>query len=229
VLSGQALTFSDVVGELEVIQREFRAGVGALPVLSAKWLVFSVLAIAQAGLITAVFCAFPRRAPQRFVAFGPELDLFLGLAALSVAAMTLGMFVSTLAAKLEHAVAIVTLTTITQIALNGVTSGLSGSSLTAAVAVLLPDRWGLAAAASSVDLLGIDNRPPAAVSPDGLWRHSTGQWLWDLGVLLALSAVFFGLAVWRLHSRLKPKKVRHRWLSALRLRFPAPRRRRLPA
>lgn len=198
VLSGQALTYSDVVGDLEIIQREYRVGVGALPVLSAKWLVYAVVAIAQAGLITVVFCAFGDRAPQRFVEFSPEADLFVGLAVLSVAAMSLGMLISTMAAKLEHAVAIVTLTSIAQIALNGVTSSLSSFTGIAAFAAALPDRWGVAAVASSV----------GTVSPDALWRHTAGQWITDLVVLAALSALFFWLAVGRLNLRLKPKAAR---------------------
>ncbi len=206
VLSGQALTYSDVVNELEIIRREFRAGVSAFSVLVTKWLVYAVIAIGQAGLITVVFCTFPHRAPQRSVFSGPETGLFLSLAALSVAAMTLGLLLSTLASKLEHAVAMVTATSIAQIALNGVTSHLAKFSVTAALAAVLPDRWGLAAAASSIDLRGINQGHPTQVSADALWRHSFGQWSQDLAALGLLSAVFFGLAVWRLHTRLRPRR-----------------------
>ena len=204
VLSGQALTYSDVVNEIDVIRREYRAGIGVVPVLTAKWLVYAVLAIAQAALITAVFCAIPQRAPQRSVFFGPEADLFIGLAALSVAAMTLGMLISTLASKLEHAVALVTATSIAQIALNGVTSDLSKPSITSVLAGLLPDRWGLAAAASSVDLRGIDEANRALASNDALWTHSAGQWLQDLAAMSVLAAVFFALAAFRLNRKLRP-------------------------
>lgn len=217
VLSGQALTYSDVVGELEIIQREFRIGVGSLPVLSAKWLAYATVAIAQAGVITVVFCAFAP-APQRFVAINPEIDLFIGLAVLTVSAMSLGMLISTVAAKLESAVAIVTLTSIAQIALNGVTSDLSNSSI-AWVAALFPDRWGLAAAASSIDLRGIEASRPGLVPGDALWRHTFGQWLWDLSFPLILSAVFFVLAVYRLHVRLRPKKATGRRSRASRRRW----------
>ena len=198
VLSGQALTYSEVVNELPIIRREFRAGVSAFQVLSTKWLVYSVMALLQASLITVVFCLFPQRGPQRWVLYGPEIDLFLGLAALSVAAMTLGLLVSTLAAKLEHAVALVTLTSIVQIALNGITSDLSQPSATSVLAALWPDRWGVAAVASSVNLRG--------VSADGLWRHSTGQWSQDMLALAVLTIVFFALAVWRLQARLRPPR-----------------------
>lgn len=217
VLSGQALTYSDVVNELDVIRREFRAGVGAVLVLMAKWLVYAVLAVAQAGLITVVFCAVPGRGPQRSVLINPEMDLFLGLAALSVAAMTLGLLVSTLARKLEHAVAIITATSIAQIALNGVTSDLSTSSVTSAIAGLLPDRWGLAAAASSVDLRGINAGHVTAVSADPLWTHTSGQWFQDVAALALLSAGYFALAAWRLNTRLRPiGPRRRRWLSRTR-------------
>ena len=55
------------------------------------------------------------------------------------------------------------------------------------LAALLPDRWGLAAAASSIDLRGIN----ADIS-QGRGRaveHTSGQWILDLTVLGVLSAV----------------------------------------
>ena len=193
--------------------------------LAAKWLVYAVLAVAQAGLITLVFCAFPNRGPDRSLLAGPETGLFLSLAALTVAAMTLGLLISTLAAKLEHAVAIVTATSIGQIALNGVTSHLSGKLATSMIAALLPDRWGLAAAASAIDLRSISAAMPTtghavkghavssqapAVGTDALWRHSTGQWSQDLIALGLLCCIYFALAVWRLHVRLRPSRPQRR-------------------
>jgi ABC-type multidrug transport system ATPase subunit len=207
ILGGQALTYSDVVNELEVVKREYRAGVGALSVLLAKWLVYSVIAIAQAAVITLVFCTVPDRAPIRSLFVGPEVNLFLSLSALTIAAMTLGLLVSTVAAKLEHAVAMVTAISIAQIALNGVTSNLSKGGPIAVLGELFPDRWGLAAAASSVDLRGINGLD---VNPDALWRHTTGQWLTDIVALALLSAAFFALATWRLNTRLRLKTGRRR-------------------
>jgi hypothetical protein len=138
--------------------------------------------------------------------------LFLGLAALSIAAMTLGLLVSTLATKLEHAVAIITATSIAQIALNGVTSDLSQPSLISWIADLLPDRWGLAAAASSIDLRGINQGHPTQVGADAIWGHSSGQWIQNVAVLGLLSAVFFIVAAWRLHARLRPPRAAARRL-----------------
>jgi ABC-type multidrug transport system ATPase subunit len=220
VLSGQALTYNDVVNEIEIIRREHRAGVGVLPVLTAKWLVYALMAIAQAGVITVVFCAIGHRAPQRSVLIGPRTDLFIGLAALSVASMTLGMLISTLSSKLEHAVALVTATSIAQIALNGVTSSLAQFSVLPAIAAALPDRWGLAAVASSVDLRGADHASRALVINDALWTHSTGHWLTDMAWLILLGTAFFALSVARLRARLQPatagKSLLRRWNLARR-------------
>jgi ABC-type multidrug transport system ATPase subunit len=210
VLAGQALTYSDVVEELGMIRREFRAGVGAFPVLATKWLVYAVIAVTQAALITTVFCAVPHLAPQHGILFGPEVDLFLSLAALSVAAMTLGLFISTLAVKLAQAVALVTLTSIVQIALNGITSDLSGTGL-GVVACIFPSRWGVAAAASSIDLRGINASYPGQVFPDALWSHTAGQWYLDLAALGLLTVVFFGMAAARLHARLRLPGPARRW------------------
>ena len=86
------------------------------------------------------------------------------------------------------------------------------------LAALLPDRWGLAAAASSIDLRGINADHPSQVGADALWQHTSGQWILDLTVLGVLSAVFYALAVWRLQRRLRPprsarpatRRTRHR-------------------
>jgi len=207
ILSGQALTYSDVVNELKIIEREYRAGVRPLSVLLSKWLVYAVFAIFQAGVITVVFCLIPHRAPVQSLVGGPELNLFLSLGALTVVAMTLGLLVSTLAGKLEHAVAMVTGISIVQIAFNGVTSNLSKGGLLSVFSEPLPDRWGLAAAASSVDLRGIGG---PNVYPDALWAHTDLQWLTDMTALCLLGALFFVLATWRLRSRLRLQTDRRR-------------------
>jgi ABC-type multidrug transport system ATPase subunit len=203
ILSGQALTYSDVVNELKIIEREYRAGVRAFSVLIAKWLVYAVIAVAQAGVITFVFCVFPGRAPGRSLIIGPEVNLFFSLAALTVTAMTLGLLVSAVAAKLEHAVAMVTAISIAQIALNGITSNLSKGGVIAVIGEALPDRWGLAAAASSIDLRGVDG---IRVSRDALWDHTTGQWLTDVAALAVLGVMYFALATCLLKSRLRVDK-----------------------
>ncbi|MDH2430332.1 ATP-binding cassette domain-containing protein [Sphaerisporangium sp. TRM90804] len=219
ILSGQALTYSDLISEGPIVRREHRTGVSPLAVTLAKWLVYAVVAVAQAVVITWLFCAVPDRAPSRGLLFTPVVDLMISLSALTVAAMSLGLVISTLVRSLEQAVPIVTIVTITQIAFNGASSDLSQNNLVGLPSLLLPDRWGLAAAAAATDLRGV-NGP--RMNQDALWRHTQAQWFQDLVWLGVLSLVFFVLATYLLHRRLRPPRPSR----PTRLRLPGVRGRR---
>ena len=48
------------------------------------------------------------------------------------------------------------------------------------IAGLMPSRWGFAATASTVDLHAVNPLAEADFS----WKHSSGQWLLDMGLLI---------------------------------------------
>ncbi|MFI6295895.1 ATP-binding cassette domain-containing protein [Nonomuraea sp. NPDC050790] len=194
MLSGQALTYSDVVAEMGTITREHRTGVMVTAVLAAKWQVFAAVAILQALIMALVF-TWIRPGPAEPLWTTPVLDLFLTLAVLSVSAMSLGLLISVSVRKLEQAVLAVTLTSVAQIALNGSTADLSGGGALAVAAALLPDRWGLAATASLTGLPG---------GREALWSHTSGQWLFDLGMCAALALAYSLAATAVLSARLRP-------------------------
>ncbi|HUY51192.1 MAG TPA: ATP-binding cassette domain-containing protein [Streptosporangiaceae bacterium] len=198
MLSGQALTYGDIINEFPSILREHRTGAVTLAVMVAKWLVFALVAVLQALVITVVYTSL-RPGPAYSVALGPGWELWLDLAALSVATMTLGLLISASFQKLEQAVAAITGISIVQIALNGAFSDLSGDRVQNAVAILLPSRWGLSATASSINIRHVSQ----ATFNDAQWHHSVGQWAFDLAMLGLLTAVYFGLATWQLRRRLK--------------------------
>ncbi|NKZ05272.1 ATP-binding cassette domain-containing protein [Actinomadura latina] len=204
VLSGLALTYSNLVSEFPVIKREHRTGTRVLPVMLSKFLVFTVIAILQAGAMTLVFCAF--HAPTASVRLPARIELFADLAALGVASMSLGLLISAHARRLEHAVAAFTLASLTQIALNGYTSDLSDGGPLNWFSMLLPDRMGLAAIASSTDLTAITARvvPRDQLIVDGNWAHTAGAWQQDLLWLGVLTLVYLGLAAHGLSVRLRP-------------------------
>jgi len=187
-LVSQALTYSDLVNDYPVIRREHRTGVVTTAVVLAKWLVFAVLAVIQAVVITAVFRLW-RGGPSYHTTLAPTLELFVDLALTGVCAMSLGLFISAVSRNLPQAVGLATGAAVAQVALNGVTVNLANPAwfLTG----VLPARWGLAAAAVTVDLRRLNPRAPN----DGLWQHSTGQWQWDLLMLLVLTGALTGLAV----------------------------------
>ena len=207
MLSGQALTYGDLVLDFPIIHREHRTGAVLPAVMLSKWLVFAAVAVIEAGLMTGAFIFVARRpGPAYSTALPPLAGLFCDLAALTITAMSLGLLISALARKLEQAVALVTLTSITQIALNGLTAQLS--PFLNLIAVLLPDRWGLAAAASSVDLDRI-SLPPHKPA-DALWRHTSGQWMTDMIALAVLAVGYAVLATLVLRSRTRLRTPRRR-------------------
>ncbi|WP_345561133.1 ATP-binding cassette domain-containing protein [Nonomuraea rosea] len=193
VLSGQALTYSDIVADYSIIRRERRTGTLSLAVTLSRWLVYAIVAVAEALVITALF-VWIRPGPVHSLVLGPTAELFVTLAALTVASMSLGLLISVVARKLEQAVALATATSVAQIALNGVTADLSGNPVLTVMAALLPDRWGLAAAASSLGLRELD---VPGTPQDALWRHDLHQWLFDLAALGVVTlACFAGATLW---------------------------------
>lgn len=198
MLTGQALTYSDIINDYPTIRREHRTGTFTFPVVAAKWLVFGAIAIMQAGLITGVYTAL-RPEPSYSLLFGHVADLFIDLAAMSIATMTLGLLISAALRNLEQAIAVVTGVSIAQIALNGVASNLSTNLPMNVISMFLPSRWGLAATAASVNLRGIS----PSVTADALWHHTLAQWAVDMGWLALLTAVYFTLAYAFLSARLK--------------------------
>ncbi|WP_143765507.1 ATP-binding cassette domain-containing protein [Catenulispora acidiphila] len=205
VLTGQALTYSDIVSEVGVIRRECRTGCRPVSVILAKWLVFSLMAAVQAALVTLVFVLW-RGAPVSSVAVGGTADLFIGLAAMAVAAVSVGLLVSARAARLEQAVGLATGVALIQVALNGVTIGLKGP--TNWIGYIAPSRWGMAALASSTNLNSLA-RPPAGTAAqmsghsDRMWAHTQGHWLVGLTMLGLFSVLCVILAVLALKVRLR--------------------------
>jgi hypothetical protein len=67
---------------------------------------------------------------------------------------------------------------------------------------LAPSRWGLAAAASTIDLNNLQPAVPGE-PPDSLWDKTAGTWLKDMGMLGGLGLTYLIVAWWRL-ERLRP-------------------------
>ena len=64
---------------------------------------------------------------------------------------------------------------------------------------VMPARWGYAAQASTVDLLTVS--PGPQTPKDDLFKHTSGAWLFDMGMLALLSVVYATAVRW--YIRLK--------------------------
>jgi ABC transport system ATP-binding/permease protein len=197
VLSGQSLAYSDIVSDLSAIRREHRTGTLILPVLLSRWLVFAFLAVLQSLVITWSYLQV-RPGPTYSLVLSPDVELFVDLAATSVAAMTLGLLVSAAMPRLDQAIMVVTGLSVAQITLNGVVTRLSGRSVLNLVSPVFPSRWGVGATGASMNLSRISH----LMSHDALWSHTVAQWRTDLAALGLLTAAYFLLAYWLLARRL---------------------------
>jgi ABC-type multidrug transport system ATPase subunit len=193
LLSGQMISFSNIIDNTPLIRRDHRAGTSALIVVLSKWLAFLPVAGLQALAISLSYLAI-QPAPRQSGTVAPALELIAELACMTVAAMSLGLLISATARRLEQAF-ILTAVSITQIALAGVLlpriPEVPAANITS---MLLPARWGFAAIASSI---GLHNSSPAG-HPDALWHHTSSQWIADMSMLFVLTGTYLVLAAWLL-------------------------------
>ena len=138
----------------------------------------------------------PIHTPGAFLTAIPLLELILGIALLAVASMCLGLFVSALVSTSEKAMPFLVLFTMVQVVLSGYVVPLANNVGLKQLSVISPSRWGLAAAASTVDLNTISQAPPF----DPLWKQTSANWLRDMGIMVGLAAIFALLAYIRLRS-----------------------------
>ena len=81
-----------------------------------------------------------------------------------------------------------------QLVLAGGVIPVAGRKIFEQLSWFMPARWGYALAASTLDMNKI-----VPYREDALWAHTTGQWLWDLALLMTLGAAcllvcFIGLS-----------------------------------
>jgi ABC transport system ATP-binding/permease protein len=65
------------------------------------------------------------------------------------------------------------------------------------LSVVSPSRWGLAAAASTVNL-NVITAPNTVIDP--LWTQTSQNWLRDMGIMIGLAVIFALLAYIKLRS-----------------------------
>jgi ABC transport system ATP-binding/permease protein len=63
----------------------------------------------------------------------------------------------------------------------------------------MPTRWGYAAAASTVDVRTLV--PGSMLPQDRFWEHTAKIWLFDMGMLAALSVFYACFVRWKIRLR----------------------------
>ena len=169
-LAGMASSVRELVKERSILTRERAAGLSSGAYLVSKLLVLGVISVLQSTLLVLIGVNLrPVHHPGAFLTAAPLLELIIGIAMLAVASMCLGLLVSAMVSTSEKAMPFLVLFTMVQVVLSGYVVPLANNVGLKQLAVISPSRWGLAAAASTVNLNLITapahgHRP--AVDPD---------------------------------------------------------------
>jgi len=225
---GTALTIRDLIGERPVFRREQAVGLSTTAYLLAKIAVFSVFAIVQAAIATAIVVVGKGTPTRQAVLLGnATFELFVAVAATCVASAILGLVLSSIARSNEQIMPLLVVSLMLQLVLAGAMVPVTDRIFLDQQSWVVPSRWGYAAQASTVDLWTV---APGPQSPrDSHFKHTPGAWLFDMWMLAALSVIYSVIVWWRIrlkrYSRPASTQGRNRPTAAKRIssrpRFPA--------
>ncbi|RCH65714.1 FHA domain-containing protein [Streptomyces sp. SDr-06] len=206
VLTGAANAVRELVKERVIYQRERAVGLSRSAYLMSKVVVLGTITVLQAVVLTLVaLLGVDLNAPGGAgVLLPPLVEVALAVALLAFTAMMLGLLVSALVRKEEVTMPLLVLLAIVQVVFCGALLKLNGVPGIEQLAWLVPSRWALGAMAGTI---GLGQIVPGDLTADPLFRHSAGVWLLNMGMLVALCAVF-GCAVARLLRRHEPAVMR---------------------
>jgi ABC-type multidrug transport system ATPase subunit/pSer/pThr/pTyr-binding forkhead associated (FHA) protein len=195
VFMGTALTIRDLVGERLIFQREQAVGLSASAYLAAKVVVYSVAALIQTAILTAILVPGKGAPTHGAVLLGNgTAELYVTLAATAITSAMVGLALSSLARSTEQILPMLVVAIMVSMVLAGGLIPVTGRMGLSQASWLLPSRWGFAASASTVDLRAIEMDVPA----DRLWSHSPRVWLLDMDMLTLLSVAVTAFVRFRL-------------------------------
>lgn len=200
IFMGTALTIRDLIGERPIFRREQAVGLSTTAYLLAKVSVYSTFAIAQSSIATAI-TVFGKGGPtQGAVTFGSgTLELFLGMAATTVASAMVGLFLSAIARSNEQIMPLLVVAIMSQLVFSGGMIPVTGRLVLDQMSWFTPARWGFASSASTIDLIKL---VPGPLTPkDDHWHHTAGAWWFDMAMLGALSLGYLIAVRWKIRLK----------------------------
>lgn len=139
----------------------------------------------------------------------PAVELCLVITALGFTSMMFGLVISSLVKTAEKTMPLLVMFAIVQVVFTGILFKVYGSPGLEQFAWLMPSRWAIAGAGSTLDLGRLmppwDHKNPDDLDP--LWENTVTQWGINITVLLAIG-VLCGFLVARLLRRHEPEVMR---------------------
>jgi ABC transport system ATP-binding/permease protein len=199
VLIGTALGIRDLFRERRIFRREQAHGLSASAYLAGKVVVYSLTAIVASAVITVVATVGTKPPAHGAVLLGHSklgatAELFIALAVTAIISAMVALAFSFLATYSEQVLLTGVLIVLISLVFAGAVFPISGRFPLEQIAAAVPSRWGFAAAASTVDVHAVN---PLAEA-DNSWKHTSGQWLLDMGALIGFGIAATAALRWRL-------------------------------
>jgi ABC-type multidrug transport system ATPase subunit len=200
VFMGTALTIRDLIGERPIFRREQAVGLSTGAYMGAKIVVFSVFAIAQAAIATAISVIGWGKPLSGAVLLGDvRLELFVTVAATCVGAALLGMALSSLAQSQDQIMPMLVVSIMSQLVFSGGMIWVTDRIFLDQLSWATPARWGFAASASTIDAHRLI---PGPTDPkDQHWDHKASAWLFDMAMLAVLCLSYSAIVWWRIRLK----------------------------
>jgi ABC-type multidrug transport system ATPase subunit len=200
VFMGTALTIRDLIGERAIFIREQAVGLSTSAYLLAKVCVYTVFAVVQSAIVTVITLLGKGGPTQGAAALGkPPLELFVDVAATTVASAMLGLALSAIAKSNDQIMPLLVVAVMSQLVFSGGMIPVTGRLGLDQMSWVTPARWGFAASASTIDLIKLE--PGPQVPKDAHWHHNAGTWWFDMGMLIAISVFYLGFVRWKIRLK----------------------------
>ncbi|MFE2979773.1 FHA domain-containing protein [Streptomyces sp. NPDC059258] len=207
-LAGSASSVRELIKERVIYERERATGLSRSAYLASKVIVLGVITAFQ-GVILCAICFAVRDLPAEGLFMPPAVELCLSIVALGFTSMMFGLMISALVKTSEMTMPLLVMFAIVQLVFTGVLFQVYGTPGLEQLTWLMPSRWGVAAAGTTLDLAHLmppwDPKNPTDLDP--LWEASATQWGINIFVLLVI-ALICAVAVSRLLRRHEPEVMR---------------------
>ncbi|MDI3409364.1 ABC transporter ATP-binding protein/permease [Streptomyces cavernicola] len=206
--AGAANSVRELIKERVIYERERATGLSRSAYLMSKVIVLGTVTILQGLMVGAIGFA-SRELPEEGLILGGSvlLELSLPIMALGFTAMMFGLVISSLVKTAEKTMPLLVMFAIVQVVFTGCLFILHGTVGVNQFSYLMPSRWAVAAAGTTLDFNNINPNTDDPSSTDPLWDHEVASWLLDMGALIALG-VLCGFLVARFLRRHEPEVMR---------------------
>ncbi|MGC5000422.1 FHA domain-containing protein [Streptomyces sp. DT195] len=206
--AGAANSVRELIKERVIYERERATGLSRSAYLMSKVVVLGAVTVLQ-GLMVGLIGFVSREIPDRGVVFGGStlFELCLPIMALGFTSMMFGLVISSLVRTAEKTMPLLVMFAIIQVVFTGCLFTLHGTPGVNEFSYLMPSRWAVAAAGTTLDFNDIAPNSDDPTSTDPLWDHSAAAWSLDMIALIALG-VACGFLVSRFLRRHEPEVMR---------------------